>query len=162
MSIQNHPSSPAEKMPVRGVELHRLSVITDDRGCLTVGEFVRQIPFTPLRYFMIFDVPDSRIRGEHAHYQCHQFMVCVRGHCTVVVDDGRVRMSILLDTPDTGLYLPPMTWGVQHEYSNDAVLMVFASHHYDAADYIRDYEEFVRMVTIGNADDGKTACKEVI
>lgn len=153
MSIHHRLSCLAEKIPVRGVELHHFPIITDDRGRLTVGEFVRQIPFNPLRYFMIFDVPDNGIRGKHAHHQCHQFMICVCGRCTVVVDDGRTRMSIPLDTPDKGLYLPPMTWGIQHEYSNDAVLMVFASHYYDVADYIRDYEEFVRLVAIRDADD---------
>jgi hypothetical protein len=59
------------------------------------------------------------------------------------VDDLNERYEVQLDSPDMGVYLPPMTWGIQYKYSSDAVLLVFASHHYEAADYIRDYDEFV-------------------
>lgn len=130
---------------VRGVTFHRFPVIPDLRGNLTVGEFDRQIPFHPLRYFMVFGVPSSEIRGEHAHRVCHQFLVCARGRCAVVADDGEHRVEEVLDAPNLGIYLPPMTWGIQYKYSPDAVLLVFASHHYDAADYIRDYDEFKRL-----------------
>jgi len=56
------------------------------------------------------------------------------------------RTEVLLDSPDKGIYLPPMVWGVQYKYSDDAMLLVFASHHYDAADYIRNYSEFLEAV----------------
>jgi dTDP-4-dehydrorhamnose 3,5-epimerase-like enzyme len=137
-------TDPVEKTEVDGVTLHRMHVVPDLRGSLTVGEFQRQIPFTPLRYFIVFGVPSRETRGEHAHKQCHQFLVCVRGSCTVVADDGQRRVEVRLDSLDTGLYLPPMIWGVQYQYSSDAELLVFASHHYDADDYIRDYEDFLR------------------
>jgi dTDP-4-dehydrorhamnose 3,5-epimerase-like enzyme len=132
-----------ESTQVRGVTLHRLPLIPDLRGNLTVGEFARDIPFVPQRYFMVFSVPNREVRGEHAHRECHQFLICVRGSCSVVADDGERRVEVLLDAPEKGLYLPPMTWGIQYRYSNDAVLLVFASHHYDAADYIRDYAEYL-------------------
>ena len=137
-------TDPVAKTEVDGVTLHRMHVVPDLRGSLTVGEFQRQIPFTPLRYFIVFGVPSRETRGEHAHRQCHQFLVCVRGSCTVVADDGQRRVEVRLDSLDTGLYLPPMIWGVQYQYSSDAELLVFASHHYDADDYIRDYEDFLR------------------
>ena len=140
-----------EPTPVRGVSLHRLAVIPDMRGSLSVGEFAREIPFTPLRYFLVFDVPNREVRGEHAHRECHQFLVCVRGSCSVVVDDGDKRIEVLLDAPEKGLYLPPMIWGIQYKYSSDALLLVFASHYYDAGDYIRDYGTFVEMALDGNA-----------
>jgi acetyltransferase-like isoleucine patch superfamily enzyme len=136
----------AEATPVRGVTVHRFPVIPDLRGSLTVGEFERQIPFLPKRYFMVFGVPSREIRGEHAHLQCHQFLICVRGSCAVVADDGNKRVEVLLDDPSTGLYLPPMTWGIQYKYSADATLLVFASHHYDAADYVRDYAQYLELV----------------
>lgn len=139
-------SPPVELTPVTGVTVHHFPVIPDLRGNLTVGEFERQIPFTPLRYFMVFGVPSREIRGEHAHRVCHQFLICVRGTCAVVADDGERRVEVALDAPQTGLYLPPMTWGIQYKYSADALLLVFASHHYDAADYIRDYDEFRKLV----------------
>jgi hypothetical protein len=70
----------------------------------------------------------------------------VRGSCAVLADDGVNRTEVLLDSPDKGIYLPPMVWGVQYKYSEDAILLVFASHHYDASDYIRNYSEFLEEV----------------
>lgn len=121
--------------------------IIDVRGNLTVGEFDRDIPFVPKRYFMVYQVPLVESRGEHAHRECHQFLICVRGRMTVVGDDGKQRAEYVLDRPDIGFYMPPMTWGAQYNYSPDAVLLVFASHYYDAADYIRDYDEFVTLAS---------------
>jgi len=130
---------------VRGVTLHKFPFISDMRGNLSVGEFERSLPFTPKRYFLVFDVPSMETRGEHAHRQCKQFLICVKGSCSVVVDDGRSREEFLLDKPDIGLYLPPMTWGIQYKYSTDAMLLVFASEYYEKSDYIRDYAEFVKL-----------------
>ena len=110
---------------------------------MTVGEFEKEIPFAPQRYFSVFDVPNKEVRGEHAHKECHQFLVCIKGSCHVVADDGHQRQEFILDKPNKGIYLPPMVWGIQYKYSADAVLMVFASHHYDPDDYIRNYSEFM-------------------
>jgi acetyltransferase-like isoleucine patch superfamily enzyme/dTDP-4-dehydrorhamnose 3,5-epimerase-like enzyme len=125
------------------VTLHRLKLVEDLRGSLSAGEFLDQIPFVPQRYFIVFDVPGKDVRGEHAHRDCHQFLVCVRGSVAVVVDDGTVSEEILLDAPNLGIYIPPMIWAVQYRYSADAMLLVFASEHYDPKDYIRDYDEFL-------------------
>ncbi len=132
-----------ESTSVKGVTVHQFSVVPDLRGNLTVGEFDRQIPFEPKRYFVVYGVPSREVRGEHAHRQCHQFLICLQGSCAVVADDGEHKVEVLLDAPHRGLYLPPMTWGVQYHYSADAMLMVFASHHYDPTDYIREYDEFL-------------------
>ncbi len=136
-----------QQTPVKGVTLHHFALIPDLRGNLTVGEFDRQVPFKPLRYFLVFGVPNREIRGEHAHHKCHQFLICVRGNCAVVADDGVNKIEVPLEGPDRGLYLPPLTWGVQYKYSADAMLMVFASDYYDAADYIREYDEFQTVVS---------------
>ena len=133
---------------VRGVTIHKLPLIPDIRGSLTVGEFEQHIPFTPKRYFIVFDVPSKETRGEHAHRACHQFLICVRGSCSVLVDDGENRIETVLNSPDLGIHLSPMVWGVQYKYSDDAVLLVFASHHYDATDYIRDYSDFIKEVKL--------------
>ena len=130
---------------VNGVTLHRLPRVADIRGSLTVGEFDRSIPFAAKRYFMVFDVPSVETRGEHAHRECHQFLICVRGSCAVVADDGTNRQEFLLDRQDLGIHLPPMVWGIQYKYSADSVLLVFASHYYDSVDYIRDYSEFRQL-----------------
>lgn len=154
---------------VGGVTLHRMKLAQDIRGTLSVGEIPADVPFEPKRYFLVYDVPSEKTRGEHAHYTCHQFLVCVKGSCTVVADDGKSRCEVVLDSPGLGLYLPPMTWGIQYKYSSDAVLLVFASHLYDADDYIRDYAEFREAVErvsglaverlsglAGERDSGKT------
>lgn len=136
-----------EGTPVKGVTVHNFPVIPDMRGNLSVGEFERQVPFLPKRFFMVYDVPSSEIRGEHAHRANHQFLVCVRGSCVVVADDGASRAEVLLSEPNKGIYLPPMTWGIQYKYTKDALLLVFASDFYDSADYIRDYDEFLRELS---------------
>lgn len=159
--VLHAPAAPSrsrtEALAPSGVMLHHFPVIPDLRGNLTVGEFGREIPFTPLRWFMVFGVPSREVRGEHAHHTCHQFLLCLRGSCAVVADDGRQRVEVLLDAPQRGLYLPPMTWGIQYKYSADAMLMVFASHHYDAADYIREYDEFLATVQAAALAASQTA-----
>ncbi len=131
---------------VRGVELRRLTRAVDMRGSLAAGEVGRELPFVPQRCFMVYDVPSAEVRGEHAHRQCAQFLVCVHGQVSALVDDGRERAQYRLDRPDIGLYIAPMIWGTQFRYSADAVLLVLASHPYDAADYIRDYAEFQALL----------------
>lgn len=131
---------------VRGVTLNKLSVVGDMRGHLSVGEFEKDVPFKPSRYFLVYDVPTEKTRGEHAHWECHQFLVCARGSVTVVADDGVRRTEVELRDPAEGIYLPPMIWGIQYKYSSDALLLVFASHSYNAEDYIRDYDVFLREV----------------
>lgn len=140
---------PVTPTNVKGVTLHRFNHVKDLRGDLSVGEFEREIPFVPKRYFLVFDVPSEKTRGEHAHKSCHQFLICVRGRCAVVADDGTSRQEVMLDSPATGVYLPPMTWGIQYKYSEDAILLVFASDYYDASDYIRDYDEFLALLSNG-------------
>lgn len=153
-STRNHSptevaSSPAvTQTKIKGVTLHTFRAVPDMRGNLSVGEFEREICFTPRRYFMVYDVPTAETRGEHAHKLCHQFLIAVKGSLRVVADDGNAREEILLDRPNMGLYLPPMTWGIQYRYSPDAILLVFASDFYDGSDYIRDYAEFLDTVKL--------------
>lgn len=139
------PARGGELTQVRGVSLHTMPRVIDIRGSLSVGEFERSVPFPVKRYFLVFDVPSVETRGEHAHRECHQFLICVRGSCAVVTDDGENRQEFVLNRPDLGLHLAPMVWGIQYKYSADAVLLVFASHYYDAADYVRDYNDFLRL-----------------
>lgn len=152
VQISNKQSFDERKPPyadttnVRGVTIHKFPLIKDIRGNLTVGEFEQHIPFVPKRYFMVLDVQSKETRGEHAHRECHQLLICVRGSCAAVADDGINRTEVMLDSPDKGLYLPPMIWGIQYKYTADALLLVFASHHYDPADYIRDYSTYIRTV----------------
>jgi UDP-2-acetamido-3-amino-2,3-dideoxy-glucuronate N-acetyltransferase len=110
------------------------------------------VPFEVKRYFLVYDVPNAKVRGEHAHRHCHQFLIAVKGTIRVVADDGARHEEFVLDRPSLGLHLPPMTWGIQYGYSVDAVLLVLASEHYDPADYIRDYGRFLALANPdGNA-----------
>jgi len=131
---------------VGGAQLLELPTVNDLRGDLTVAEFDQHVPFPVRRVFLVYDVPSREIRGEHAHRQCHQFIVCVRGSVRLLVDDGTHRADVLLDSPAFGAYVPPLHWGTQYDYSPDALLAVFASDHYDADDYIRTYDEFLVVV----------------
>lgn len=137
------PSPSVTQTSVSGVNVHYLPNVPDIRGNLTVGEFEKQIPFKTNRYFLIYDVPTAETRGEHAHIECHQFLIAVKGTVHVVADDGKNREEFVLNHPSMGVHLPPMIWGIQYRYSNDAVLLVFASHYYDSSDYIRNYDDFI-------------------
>lgn len=134
---------------VGGVTYHKFKFVSDMRGDLSAAEFPKDIPFDPKRFFLVFNVPSEKTRGEHAHYKCHQFLMCIKGSCSVVVDDGSKRAEVVLDQPNIGLYLPPLTWGIQYKYSTDAVLLVFASDYYMAEDYIRNYDDFLSVVKGG-------------
>jgi acetyltransferase-like isoleucine patch superfamily enzyme len=129
-----------------GVRLVRSRIARDLRGSLVAREVGQEVPFVPQRSFVVFDVPTKEVRGEHAHHQCHQYLVALRGSVHVLCDDGRDRQEYVLDGPDLGLYMPPLVWGTQYQYTADSVLLVLASHHYDPADYIRDYESFLSLV----------------
>lgn len=142
------PGEGVRRLGIGNVTLHRLKRIEDIRGNLSVGEFPTDIPFMPARYFLVFDVPSEKTRGEHAHKVCKQFLVCARGSCAVVVDDGVSRCEVCLNTPSLGLYIPPRIWGIQYKFTADGVLLVFASDSYDPADYIRDYADFQHFVSV--------------
>jgi UDP-2-acetamido-3-amino-2,3-dideoxy-glucuronate N-acetyltransferase len=135
---------PQVPIKVDGVRLVHAPVIRDLRGNLSAREVGRGLPFAPQRSFIVFDVPTKEVRGEHAHRRCEQFLVCVKGSVQVLCDDGRHRQDFHLASSEVGLYLPAMVWGVQYHYSQDAMLLVYASDAYDPDDYIRDYEQFLR------------------
>ena len=134
---------------VRGVTVHDLPLVTDLRGNLSVAEVGKGLPFRPDRYFLVFDVPNREVRGEHAHRSLEQFLVCVKGDCAVIVDDGVNREEISLDRPNRGIHIGPMVWGIQYHFSPDAILLVLASEPYDPDDYIREYDEFTELAAAG-------------
>lgn len=134
------------ELGVKGVRVIELPLVQDLRGNLSYAQYNDHLPFIPQRYFLVFDVASQEIRGEHTHRTLQQFLVCVKGACTIMVDDGRNRAEITLNQPNLGVYIPPMVWGVQYKYTSDAVLLVLASDIYRAEDYIRDYDEFLTLV----------------
>lgn len=141
-----HSPSPADPAVHGAAGLVDLPVIDDLRGTLSFGEYGRHLPFLPRRYFIVYDVPSKHVRGEHAHKKLEQFLICVRGGCSVLVDNGSGRSEVRLDSPAKGLYVPPMTWTSLFRYTPDAVLLVLASDVYDPDDYIRDHDRFREML----------------
>ena len=114
---------------------------SDDRGTLSVGQTGGTLPFTPVRFFLISDVPLGAARGRHAHRACHQFLIVVRGSCRVVLTDRNGRDDLTLSSPAVGVHIPPLVWGELSDFSPDTVVLVLASHPYDASDYIRSLDE---------------------
>jgi UDP-2-acetamido-3-amino-2,3-dideoxy-glucuronate N-acetyltransferase len=140
------PSQGAARSSAAGATMVHLPVFADLRGSLSVLECEGILPFKPARIFFVYDVPSQHVRGEHAHKECDQFLVCAKGACSVVTDDGTSRAEWRLEAPTQGLLIPKRVWASQYKYSADAVLVVFASHPYDAADYVRDYDEFRALI----------------
>jgi UDP-2-acetamido-3-amino-2,3-dideoxy-glucuronate N-acetyltransferase len=135
-----------QQPPIQGITLVTLPKITDLRGSMTHAEIGRGLPFLPKRYFVIFDVPTPEIRGEHAHRELHQFMVALRGRVNVSADDGKNRWEAVLDSPKLGLHVSPYVWLNLFRFSGDCVLLVLASDVYVESDYIRNYDEFEKLV----------------
>ena len=139
------PDTPVE-LGVGGAQLWQLRSHRDPRGALIPIDFSSSLPFAPRRNFLVHDVPGGKVRGEHAHIKCHQFLIALRGSVHAVVKNGVHTTEVVLDDPSVGLYMPPKLWGTQYNFSPDCILSVYASDPYDDADYIRDfdtYEDFI-------------------
>ena len=136
-----------QDLPVLGARLIQLPEITDLRGSLTFAEFPGLLPFQPRRFFVLYEVPGKDVRGEHAHKELHQFLVCMKGRCSVVLDNGVERCEVRLDKPTIGLHIPPLIWATEYKFTRDAVLLVLASDIYKADDYMRDYAEYLDFVS---------------
>jgi UDP-2-acetamido-3-amino-2,3-dideoxy-glucuronate N-acetyltransferase len=126
--------------------VYRLTEVRDDRGSLVAGEVPAQVPFTPVRFFLVSGVPAGSSRGGHAHRRCHQYLVAAAGTVEVEWEDGSSRETVTLGSPGRGLHLPPLTWASERYVSPDAVLMVLASEAYDRSEYVEDHDEFVRLI----------------
>ncbi len=129
-------------------QCHLISLpkIQDERGCLGFAEGGTHIPFDIARIYYLYQVPDSKVRGAHAHKVLQQLMIPIAGSFDIELDDGHSKKTFHLNDPSQGLYICPMIWRDLSNFSQDAVCLVLASEKYDAADYIRDYDEFVKIV----------------
>jgi hypothetical protein len=124
-------------------ELLELPKITDPRGNLTFLEGQRHVPFHIQRVFYLYDVPTGESRGAHAHYQLHQFLVCLSGSFDVELDDGQRTRRVHLNRPWKGLHVPPMIWAAEINFDAGSVCVVLASMRYDESDYIRDRDRYL-------------------
>jgi len=127
---------------VQWVELPPLG---DDRGSLVAIEGAKTIPFDIKRVYYLFGTKEGVARGFHAHKALKQIAVCVTGKCKMLLDNGTEKTEVWLDSSTKGLLIEDMVWHEMHDFSSDCVLLVLASEHYDEDDYIRDYQEFLRV-----------------
>ena len=117
---------------------------SDRKGNISVVENGRDVPFDVKRAYYLYDVPGGESRGGHAHRELRQLIIAASGSFTVTLDDGHVRRTFTLNRPYHGLYVVPGIWRTLDDFSSGAVCMVLASEKYDASDYIRDYQEFLK------------------
>ena len=118
----------------------------DERGILISLEENKNIPFPLRRCYFMYNTQPGVSRGFHAHKTLKQVLVCVRGRCKILLDNGKEKAEVLLDRPNKGLYLSSQVWRVMTDFSEDAVLMVLADQLYDESDYIRNYDDFLAWV----------------
>ncbi|NBK92804.1 WxcM-like domain-containing protein [bacterium 1XD21-13] len=118
----------------------------DERGNLVVVEGEQDIPFEIKRVFYIYGSDSEVVRGQHANRKSEFVLINVSGTSKVRVDNGSEEDIIELNRPRMGLYLPTMLWKDMYEFSEDSVLLVLTNTHYDGAEYIRDYDEYVKEV----------------
>lgn len=117
----------------------------DERGQLVALEEFKDIPFEIKRVYYMYDTKDGVHRGFHAHKTLEQIMICIHGSCKVLLDNGAEKKRVFLEKPYEGLYISNDIWREMYDFSEDAVLMVLASDYYDEKDYIRDYDEFLKI-----------------
>ena len=130
-----------EKCPI----IH-FSDLGDERGKLVVIEGGEVIPFEIKRVFYIYDSDQTVIRGQHANRESEFVLINVAGKSKVRITDGEEEIIVELNRPMTGVYIPKMIWKDMYEFSEDSILLVLASTHYDGTEYIRDYEEYLKEV----------------
>lgn len=123
-----------------------LNSLGDERGQLSILEAQKNIPFSIKRVYYLTNMKHDIPRGFHAHKELEQVAVCVAGKCRMLLDNGQTKEDLWLDAPNKAIRIEPMVWHEMHDFSEDCVLLVLASDHYDESDYIRNYSDFLEMV----------------
>lgn len=132
-----------KKPTVYDCSVIELPKIETEGGNITPIQGNENIPFEIKRVFYTYDIPGGEARGAHAHKECHQFLVAASGAYEVLLDDGVNKRTVLLNRPFYGLHVPPGIWASEQAFSSGSICLVLASHGYDEADYIRDYNEYL-------------------
>lgn len=118
----------------------------DERGKLVVIEGGEAIPFEIKRVFYIYESDATVVRGQHANRESEFVLINVAGKSKVRITDGTDEIIVELDRPMMGVYIPKMLWKDMYDFSPDSVLLVLASTHYDGSEYIRDYDEYLKVI----------------
>lgn len=125
----------------------------DERGKLVVIEGSQAIPFEIKRVFYIYESDSTVVRGQHANRESEFVLINVAGKSKVRITDGKEEFVVELDKPMMGVYIPKMIWKDMYDFSSDSVLLVLASTHYDAKEYIRDYNEYKKCIKMMNTEE---------
>lgn len=133
------------KVNVFGCSLIDLGKISFEQGNLTVVENHADFPFDVRRVFYLFDIVGGESRGAHAHKACHQFLIAASGSFEITLDDGKYKRHVALNRPSIGLHIPPGIWASEFNFSSGAICLVLTSHTYNEDDYIRKYEDFLKL-----------------
>jgi hypothetical protein len=133
-------------MKIGDCKLIDLIKIADPRGNLTFIEGNKHIPFEIRRVFYLYDVPGGAERAGHALKSCHQFLIAMSGSFDVILYDGKEKQRIHLNRSYNGLHILPMIWREMDNFSSGSVCLALASEMYDANDYYRDYNEYLRAL----------------
>ena len=133
------------KKSVYDCSIIELPKIKNRAGNITPLHNSVEIPFDIKRVFYLYDVPGGESRGAHAHITCHQLLVAASGGFEVLLDDGRTRRLVQLNRPYIALHIPPGIWASEINFSSGAICLVLASHIYSPEDYVRDYEQFLKL-----------------
>ena len=134
------------------VKMLQFRKLGDERGRLVVVEGGQDIPFEIKRVFYIYGSDPDVVRGKHANRRSEFILINVAGSSKVrVIDCSGNELVISLNHPHTGIYLPAMVWKDMYDFSSDSVLLVLSSEHYDPNEYIRDFDEFLRVCKDGEA-----------
>ena len=126
-------------------EIINLPKILDKRGNLSIIEEFKNIPFKIQRTYWIYDVPGGEVRGGHAYKENQEFIVALSGSFDVVLDDGKEKKIFSLNRSYYGLYVPQRLWRQMNNFSTNSLALVLSSTPYREADYVRDYDEFLKM-----------------
>ncbi len=129
------------------IQLINLPKILDPRGNLSFLEGLNQLPFPIKRLYWIYDVPAGEARGGHAFKQQSEFVIALSGSFDVVIDNGNEIIKYSLSRSYYGLYLPNMLWRTLENFSTNSLALIFSSTHFSENDYIRNYEEFINLLS---------------
>jgi len=122
-----------------------LEVPTIDDDCKLGVIEQSMIPFPLRRLYYIYNSKPDLPRGHHAHKNTEQALFCLQGSTEILLDDGKNQDTVLLNTPTKGILIEKMIWHEMHKLDSSTILLVLASNPYNEADYIRNYEEFLRL-----------------
>ncbi len=111
----------------------------------SIGNIEGSVPFEIKRVLVTTGMSGSDKRGAHTHHKTEQILVCTTGGCTVDLDDGVNKTSVILDSSDQGIVLYPYIWHVMHSFKDNTSLLVIANTEYDEKEYIRSYEDFMKV-----------------